>query len=227
MSKGIFVTATGTDVGKTYVTALMVKKLKEDGYKAGYYKAALSDARRTDKGLIPGDAEYVSKITGLSDEPRKMVTYIYEHAVSPHLAARIEGNPVEKEAVLRDYLTARETCDYITVEGSGGIVCPIRYDEEEHIFLEDIVKLLELDCIIVADAGLGTINSVVLTVTYMRQKGMTIKGILFNHFHPGDVMEEDNWKMIEEITGIPVVGWVGDHDEELHMTGVALEELYS
>lgn len=227
MSKGLFVTGTGTDVGKTYVTALMVKKLKEDGWIAGYYKAALSGAKRCKDNLLPEDAAYVCQVAGIEQTPNNMVSYIYEHALSPHLAAKLEGNPVNKVIVLGQYIEQSKWYDYITVEGSGGIVCPIRYDEKEHIFLEDIVKMLELECVIVADAGLGTINSVVLTVSYMRQKEIGIKGILLNHFHPGDVMEEDNWKMIEELTRIPVVGWVGDDDTELHMEGIQLEDLYS
>lgn len=55
MAKGLFVTGTGTDVGKTYVTALIVKKLREAGLNAGYYKAALSGAERVDGHLVPGD----------------------------------------------------------------------------------------------------------------------------------------------------------------------------
>ena len=59
MSKGLFITATGTDVGKTYATALLVKKLVQAGLKAGYYKAALSGAEYRDGVLVPGDADYV------------------------------------------------------------------------------------------------------------------------------------------------------------------------
>ena len=57
MSRNIFITGTGTDVGKTYVTGLIVKKLRESGADAAYYKAAMSgNERRPDGSLIPGDA---------------------------------------------------------------------------------------------------------------------------------------------------------------------------
>ena len=65
MGKGIFITATGTDVGKTYVTGLLVKKLREAGLNAGYYKAALSGAEITPEGLLPGDADFVRRMAGL------------------------------------------------------------------------------------------------------------------------------------------------------------------
>lgn len=226
MSKGIFVTATGTDVGKTYVTALIVKKLREMGLQAGYYKAALSGAEVTSDGFIPGDAADVCKVAKLGEKPENLVSYIYEHAVSPHLAAKIEGKPVELSIVKQDYQNVCKKYDYVTVEGSGGIICPIRYDEHAKIFLEDIVRVLNLDTILVADAGLGTINAIVLTVEYLKQRNITVRGIIFNHYHPGDVMEEDNKKMVEELTGISVVACVKDNEQELDIDEDKLLSLY-
>ncbi len=59
-----------------------------------------------------------------------MVSYIYKTAVSPHLAAQREGNPVEMEKVQADFKAAQAKYDYLTMEGSGGIICPIRWDEK-------------------------------------------------------------------------------------------------
>lgn len=227
MSKGLFITATGTDVGKTYVTGLIVKKLCEAGIKAGYYKAALSGAEKVDGKLIPGDVQYVKKTAKLQAPMEQMVSYVYENAVSPHLAARIEGHSVEMEKVLADYLRQAAQYELLTVEGSGGIVCPIRLDEEEEIWLEDIIKKLQLDTVVIADAGLGTINQVVLTTDYMRQHGMKVKGIILNRYHKGNQMEEDNLKMIERVTGIPVITTVGEYDEKLDIAVSDLIKLYA
>lgn len=225
MSRGIFITATGTDVGKTYVTALIIKKLCEAGYNAGYYKAALSGAERTENGLHIGDAHYVKTIANLESECTDMVSYIYENAVSPHLAAKLEGNPPTLVKIVDDYKKQCSIYDYITVEGSGGIICPIRYDNEAQIFLEDIIKELKLDVILVADAGLGTINSTVLTVRYMESINIHVKGIVLNHYH-GGVMEEDNIKMIEIMTDISVIALVRDDDSDIDIDVEILESLY-
>lgn len=89
MNKGLFITGTGTDIGKTYVTALLVKKLHDSGYDTAYFKAAVSENRRDDIGrLIPGDAAYVKEISGISQPIDSMCPYVYEAAVSPHLASR-------------------------------------------------------------------------------------------------------------------------------------------
>ena len=73
MSKGLFVVGTGTDVGKTYITALLVKALKRNGKSAAYYKAAMSGNSRDNTGkLIAGDAQYVKNISGINQPECEM-----------------------------------------------------------------------------------------------------------------------------------------------------------
>ena len=156
MSKALFVTGTGTDVGKTYVTGLIVKKLRETGYRPAYYKAGMSgNLRREDGSLIPGDADFVRTLAGLEQPLGTMCPYVYENAVSPHLAARLEGGPVELDVVKAGFDALAKTYDLVTMEGSGGILCPLRVDETGELWLEDVVKELNLGCLVVADAGLG------------------------------------------------------------------------
>lgn len=226
MSKKLFITGTGTDIGKTYVTGLIIKKLIEGGKNAAYYKAAMSgNDRRADGSLIQGDAVWVQKVSGMTQPLEEMCPYIYENAYSPHLASRIEGHPVQIQVVKEGFDTVCQKYDYVTMEGSGGILCPICFDEAK-IQLEDVIKALELSCLIIADAGLGTINNVVLTVEYMRAKKIPIKGIIFNNFHPGDVMEEDNLKMCEYMTGLKVIACVKPNDTELDIALDTLTGLY-
>ena len=226
MSKALFVTGTGTDTGKTYVTGLIVKKLQEAKKNPAYYKAAMSgNDRRPDGTLIPGDALAVQTMSGIDQSLTSMCPYVYEHAYSPHLASRLEGNPVVMDVVTHGFADVTAVYDYVTVEGSGGILCPICFDEAR-IQLEDEVKELHLSSILIADAGLGTINSVVLTAEYMKIHGLPLKGIIFNHYHPGDVMEDDNIFMCEHMTGLPTLAKVQDGDTELDMNIDALCALY-
>lgn len=89
-----------------------------------------------------------------------------------------------------------------------------------------MIQALRLSSILIADAGLGTINSVVLTAEYMRSRGLPLKGIIFNHYHPGDVMEDDNIFMCEHMTGLPTLAKVQDGDTELSIDIDALCALY-
>lgn len=226
MSKNLFITGTGTDVGKTYVTGLVIKKLRDSGVNPAYYKAAMSgNERRPDGSLIPGDALSVKEVSGIAQPLEEMCPYLYENAYSPHLAARIEGQQVELSVVEEGFRRVSGAYDYVTVEGSGGILCPIRYDGVK-ILLEDVIKALHLSCLLVADAGLGTINNVVLTAEYMRARDIPIVGMIFNRFHPGNVMEEDNMRMCEELTGFKTLACVREGDRALSMDAEELKALY-
>lgn len=226
MSKNIFVTGTGTEIGKTYVAGLLVKKLHEAGEKSAYYKAAMSgNDKDADGNLIPGDAKFVKELAGIDQDLNEMCPYIYERAYSPHLAAQIEGNPVNLDYVVEKLRDLEKKYEYITLEGSGGILCPLRFDDEE-IYLEDFVKKAKLSSIIVADAGLGTINNLVLTAFYMKEKGMKVKGIIFNNFIPGDVLQEDNIKMCQHMSGLKVLACVKKGDKDLDIDIEKLKEIY-
>lgn len=226
MGKALFITGTGTDIGKTYITGLIVKKLCDAGLRAGYYKAALSGAEPgADGTLLPGDALHVAQTAGLAMPAEQMVSYIYRDAVSPHLAARIENRPIDMAKVERDYRAARDRTDYLTVEGSGGIICPLRWDDAAHIVLDDLAVQLGLTALVVADAGLGTINAAVLTAEHLRMRGIPLKGFIFNNW-TGGVMQEDNVKMVEALTGARVLACVEHGAQELPMAADALCALY-
>lgn len=226
MSKNLFVVGTGTDIGKTYVTGLMLKKLRESKRSAAYYKAAMSgNDRGADGSLIPGDALHVKTVSGIEQPLETMCPYVYETAVSPHLAARLEGGPVDMEQVLAGFDAVCGRYDYVTAEGSGGILCPLRFDSQE-VWLEDFIKARDLSCLMIADAGLGTINSVALTAEYMKARQIPVKGIVFNRYQPGNVLHEDNLAMCEYRTGLKVLACVKDGDRELDISLELLESLY-
>ena len=216
MSKGYFVTATGTDVGKTFITALLVKKWRDSGIDAGYYKAALSGAELRDGKWVAGDADYVKRIANLPDSQEQLVSYVYKEAVSPHLAARKEGNPVELAKVKADFDAACARHEFVFAEGSGGIICPIRYDDQK-VFLVDIMKTLDLPLVIVTTAALGSINACVLTVEYAHSCGLSIRGLIVNRYgSSGNLeMEDDNIRMMQDLTGLEILAKVKNGDTDL------------
>lgn len=210
--KGLYILGTGTDVGKTYITALWLKKLRESGYDVAYYKAAVSGA----PSISESDAGYVKQVAGLSQEDETLLSYVFDEAVSPHLAARHEGKVIDRSVVNKNFCHVTRAHTYTTVEGSGGIICPLHVTDTELYMLEDVVKDLGLPTIVVATAALGTINSTVLTINYLQSKGITVKGIIVNQY-TGNPMEEDNCVMMERLTGIPVLDLIGPDETSLHM----------
>ena len=104
-------------------------------------------------------------------------------------------------------------------------LCPLRFDKKK-ILLEDFIKARNLSCLMVADAGLGAINAVVLTAEYMKTHHIPVKGIIFNHYIPGNTLHEDNLLMCELITGLKVLAYVKDGDSDLDIPFELLETLY-
>jgi dethiobiotin synthetase len=225
-SKGLFITATGTDAGKTFVSALIVKKLKSFGLNAGYYKAALSGITRRADGTIVSDASYAAEAAGLEDDPRDLVSYVYETAVSPHLAAKLEGNPPELDVIRRDYHRLCARHEYMVVEGSGGVICPLRCDGEGLLMLEDVIAALDLGVLVVGNCGLGSINAAALTLEYLKARRLPVKGIVINRYRPG-VMEDDNIFMIKKLTQTPVVAVLKDDCRDIDINEALLKTLFA
>lgn len=213
MAKRIFVTGTGTDVGKTYISSLILKGLVEEGKNCAYYKAALSGA----DNIESSDAGFVRNVANLTQEKSAMISYLYKTPLSPHLAAKLEDNLFSIEKSVEDYQKLCNTYDYIVVEGSGGIVCPIRWDDQEHVMQEDLIKKFDISVIVVCNLKLGSINSTVLTIEYLKNKKIKIEGIVVNNYEKS-LMEDDNMNMIREITKIPIIGIVKKNDKKsLHI----------
>ncbi len=215
MSVNLFVAGTGTEVGKSYVTGLIIKKLNSLGCACGYFKATMSDSGE--------DAKRIKEVSGIAQDEATMCPYVYKTEALPYIAGRVENNPVSLDVIKDAFDKVGKDFDYITMEGSSGICCPI----SDELMLEDIVGTLGLHSIIVADAGVGCINSVVLTASYMIMRDMHVKGIILNHFVEGDENCEENLRMCELLTGVPVIAKVKDGDTDLDIDEDTLLMLYA
>jgi dethiobiotin synthetase len=226
MKKGVFITGTGTDVGKTFISALLVKQLRDSGIDAGYYKPALSGAERHGGELMPGDALYVRNAAGLNEGPNELVSYVFEAPVSPHLASRIERRPIEIDRIKRDFTAACKRHVFTVVEGCGGLVCPLNMSGEAPLMLTDVIKMTGLDCILVSDAGLGAIHASVTTAAYAMACGIAVTGIILNRFKPGNRLCEDNKDQIERLAGLPVIGYAEDNADKVVFGGNITSGIY-
>lgn len=211
----MFVTATGTDVGKTYAAALILKELKRRGLNAGYYKAALSGAQPPFAAVQDDDA-YVCRVAGLTSN-EAVVSYRYRTAVSPCLAAGREGlPPPDKERIRSDFFCMANRFDYTVAEGSGGILCPLARSREGVFTVADMVAGWGIASLIVADAGLGTLNAVKLTADWMISHRLPIAGVLLNRFEKGNFLHEDNARMIDEWIHLPVLALIESNADGAH-----------
>jgi len=226
MAKKIFITGIGTDIGKTYVSGLLVKKMRGFSLNCGYFKPILSGALRKGDKLIPGDCKHVIDIANLDTEPLKCLSYCFEEAVSPHLAAKRAGVEINKTKILSDFNNVSKMYDYILIEGAGGITCPIILNDGETYLMNDLIKDMKTNILIVADGGLGTLNSILTTVEYALKRNITIKGIILNNYDETNFMHIDNLKMAEKLTGINVIATVSKNSQNIEITKDIIEGLF-
>lgn len=220
--KSLFITGTGTDIGKTYVSAAVARYMTGKHLNLGYYKAAVSGA----PSIEASDAGYVRAHGNIRQETESLLSYLYQRPLSPHLAARIEGNPADLEVIKSSFRALGKDYDYVLSEGAGGIVCPVVYEEGRRLFYTDIIKALGMSVAVVADAGLGTINYCVLTSGYLKAQGIKCKGFIFNRYDEKSVMHVDNLKMVEELTGHRVIAVLPQGSEDLVLRARPLEEYF-
>lgn len=216
MIKGIFITGTDTDIGKTYVTSRIIKELKLCKYNVGYYKAALSGVKKSDQKMNLSDEDFVCQFADL-DKINIKVSFVYEDAYAPYLAAKKTNHLVDLDVIKKDLNDMVMNHNFVVIEGSGGIICPLR-DDENMIMLTDVMSLAKFPLIIVTTSGLGSINSAVLTALYAKSLGLEVLGFIMNYFEEDNILHRDNRRMIEKLSGYRVLGYLCKNSDKIIKT---------
>lgn len=179
--KPLFITGIGTGIGKTLVAAIVVEKLKAD-----YWKPIQSgDLHSTDTMLVKN---LVSNQQTVFHPESYRLTQPY----SPHKSAKLDGISINEKSII-----APVTDNLLVIEGAGGLMVPLN----DHFLIIDLIKQLDAEAILVSQNYLGSINHTLLSVAMLQQRGITIKGIIFNG--NADVSSEE---YILTYTGIPLLG---------------------
>jgi len=171
--RGIFVTGTDTGIGKTVVTAALAAALRSEGWNVGVWKPVQS-GEPIGSGL--SDAEKLVAGSGISDPPEEVASFTFRAPLAPSLAAKAEGVRLTMDML---YEAGQPLCsryDAMLVEGAGGLAVPLTEDA----LLADWIAFLRMPVLIVARAGLGTVNHTLLTVSFLRQRGIDILGVVLN-----------------------------------------------
>lgn len=209
MARGFFITGTDTGVGKTIITAALIRAISLLGLRVCGMKpietgCLKSELRVKDRVLIPADGIFLKKMACM-DDPIDLVTPIrLENPLAPLPASEIEDIPVDIEKMKRAYAELSKKYEAIVVEGIGGLLVPIKRD----CFVLDLAKDFGLPVIVVSRPGLGTINHTLLTVNCAIKEGLIVAGIIINYSRPPDRSraEETNPAVLRQISNIPILG---------------------
>ena len=202
----VFITGTDTGVGKTVVAASLLAAARARGINAAPMKPVQTGCVRRGRRLLAPDLEFCLSAADLNPAPQErlwMCPYRFMMASSPHLAAAHAGAHIQKETIRTHFRKILKIFDTAIVEGAGGVLAPIN---EKNTML-DIMKALRLPVLLVARAGLGTINHTLLSLAELRRAKLTIIGIVLVQSTPGKsgVIEKDNVRTIEKLGGVPVL----------------------
>ena len=196
---GFFVTATDTGVGKTEVACALLRAARASGIDAVGMKPAQS-------GHTPGepsDAERLREASGRVEPLAALCPYTLAAPLAPAVAARLEGRKIELSRILDGARALAARHALLVVEGAGGLLVPLTERET----FADLAVALALPAIVVARAGLGTVNHTALTVEALRRRGVAIAAIVLNRTGPGDDPSvPHNAGEIARLTGATVVG---------------------
>jgi dethiobiotin synthetase len=201
--RGVFVSGTGTEVGKSVVAAVIAAALVRGGESVAVFKPALTGLDQ------PGepDHELLRRASGSDQDDDGIAPYRYRQPLSPHLAAELEGARIDPGLLVERARGAAAAADAIVCEGVGGLLVPLT----PGYLVRDLAVDLALPLVIAAAPGLGTINHTLLTVEAARAVGLEVAGVVLTPW-PGEEgpLERSNLETIAALGRVPVepLGWI-------------------
>jgi dethiobiotin synthetase len=213
---GVFVTGTGTEVGKTVVAAVIARTLAAEGERVAVFKPAVTglDEQPAD-GLESGNAgrfpahrpesetdhALLRRAAGSEQSDDEIAPYRYGPAASPHLAAAQAGEEIDSARLVAVARAAAADTDVLVCEGVGGLLVPLRHD----YLVRDLAAELSLPLVIAASPGLGTINHTLLTIDAARAAALEIAAVVLTPWPDEPTpIEQSNRETIQALGEVPL-----------------------
>lgn len=195
--RGVFVTGTDTDVGKTYVSSLLVRELRRNGSDAVGLKPVCSGGRE--------DAEALWEAAGGTVDLDSINPFFYELPLAPLSAGRLSGHVLTLPELVGAVEPVLGAVDFTLVEGVGGWRAPMGEGFDQ----ADWARALDLPVVVVAENRLGALNHTLLTVNAILQTGLPCLGVILNHQQDEHgLAETTNRALLEELLPVPMLGAV-------------------
>ena len=212
--RGVFVTGTDTEVGKSVVAAATCAALAAAGERVAAFKPVVTGLDE-EPGEFGRDHELLASVANAGQSPEQVAPYRFGPPVSPHLAAELAGVTIEPA----ELVAAARRHDLLVCEGVGGLLVPIT----PGYLVRDLAVDLHLPVVIAARPGLGTINHTLLTVEAARAGGLAVAGVVMTPW-PGDptAMQRSNRATVERLADVRVSGLPHTTRERLAEAGASL-----
>jgi dethiobiotin synthetase len=193
--RGVFVTGTGTEIGKTVVAATIARGLTASGRRVAVFKPAVTGLDE------PGEADHrLLRRAADSDQADDAIApYRYGPPASPHLAASMSGDRIEPARLLSVARNAAAGADTLVCEGVGGLMVPLTLG----YLVRDLARDLALPLVVAASPGLGTINHTLLTLEAARAVGLEVSSVVLTPWpEQPEAIHRSNREAIERLGGV-------------------------
>jgi dethiobiotin synthetase len=204
-ASGIFVTATGTEVGKTVLSCALARLLSEKGRRFRVRKLFASGALRQGKQWVSEDALLLKEASRSEESLEQINPFCFRAPLAPEAAARLEGKAILWSSVVRAAESVKRSKDFLVVEGVGGLRVPLGGGRD----VADLIRLFQLPSVVVASAKLGTINHTLLTLEALRREKLPCLGVVLNRFSPRSLTDRTNLDFFRR-NRVPVLACLPD-----------------
>ncbi|MFL5849032.1 MAG: dethiobiotin synthase [Solirubrobacteraceae bacterium] len=217
--RGIFVTGTGTEVGKSVVAASICAALAARGMKVAAFKPVVTGTDDAPDGGWPRDHELLASVASAGQAADDVAPMRFGPPVSPHHAADLADTRIEPRELVDAARGAAEGRDFFVCEGIGGLLVPFTTG----YMVRDLAIDLGLPAVVAAQAGLGTINHTLLTLEAARTGGLDVLAVVLTPWpdEPSD-LERSNREAIEQLGNVRVCGLPETSPDGLAEAGEAL-----
>jgi dethiobiotin synthetase len=212
MARGLFIAGTGTEVGKTYVAALIARQLAADGHRVGVYKPVASGCRLCGPEIVSDDALTLWQAIEQRGELNRVCPQRFAAPLAPPQAARAEGREVNQDRLLVGLHYWQRSSDIVIVEGAGGLMSPV----SDAWYCGDLAAACRYPLVVVTPNVLGTINGTLQTLITARtfHPPLHVAGLVVNDVRNGcdDPSTTDNRAEVARRGRVPTVtavAWKG------------------
>ncbi|TAN62675.1 adenosylmethionine--8-amino-7-oxononanoate transaminase [bacterium] len=195
MPKAIFITATDTGAGKTVISCALGLALKKKGIDVGVMKPFQCSGN---------DADFLIKTLEIKDEKSLVNPYYAKEPLAPYVAFKRARIKIDLEKIFNAYKELKKRHEFLIVEGAGGLLVPIK----ENYLTADLIRDLDIPALIVARAGLGTLNHSLITQRYALDYGIKVKGVILNGFKGKTLAEKTNPRVLRDFLDVPLLAVV-------------------
>lgn len=208
MTKTYFVTGTDTDVGKTFVTRLLLEQLNQTQSTIGY-KPIAAGAELMDNQWRNDDALILQQASKPALDYQLINPICYPQAIAPHIASELNNAPIKLADLDSWWHQVKDNSPLSLIEGAGGWRLPLNDSD----YLSDFVKSHQFEVIVVVGMKLGCLNHALLTIEAIKADGLTIKGWIANQLEEPMDYYDENLSHLKQAIDAPLLGEVKSNQE--------------